>query len=163
MAIHMFDRSRTPGRFRSAPSYSPGATVADAQAEARWQGDRKVGTEHILLALLHDPASEAALGVDLETARAAAAALDRAALRAVGLGDLPDAPPISRPERGWLPLAPSVKAVLVEALEGSGHARRGPQHVLLALLCLERPDPAALLLDELGVDRAAVRGRLAVV
>ena len=161
MALHLFDRFRDPGAYRSAPNYSPGATIADAQAEALRRGDRKVGTEHILLAILHDPSTAAALAVDLDTARAALAALDRGALAAIGLGDLPDAPPITRIDRTWLPISPAAKAVLTEALEESGHARRGPGYVLLALMRLERPDTAAELMDALGTDRAAVRERLA--
>jgi hypothetical protein len=38
--------------------------------------------------------------------------------------------------------------------------RLGIQHVLLALLCLQRPDPAAELLDALKVDRVEARRRL---
>jgi hypothetical protein len=36
----------------------------------------------------------------------------------------------------------------------------GIRHVLLALLALQPPDPAAVLLDRLGVDREVVRYRL---
>jgi hypothetical protein len=38
----------------------------------------------------------------------------------------------------------------------------GPQQVLLTVLELEQPDPAAELIAALGVDRAAVRQRLGV-
>src|SRR5262245_29909452 len=58
------------------------AVVRSALEEARRRGDRRLSTEHLLLALLYDPAAAPAraLGVDLETARAALDALDRAAL-----------------------------------------------------------------------------------
>ena len=154
---------RDPGAYRSAPSYSPGATIADARAEALRRGDRRVGTEHILLAVLYDPTTAAALAVDLEHRANDPGRPDRSALAAVGLGGLPDVPPIMRADRGWLPISPAAKDVMVEALEDSGHARRGPGYVLLALLRLELPDAAAELLDALAVDRAAVHGRLAIV
>ena len=131
----------------------------------RRRGDRRVGTEHILLAVLHDPAIAASVGGrPRHGAARTLAALDRAALAAVGLGDLPDAPPITRPERGWLPISPAAKTVLTESLEESGHAQRGPGYVLLALLRLERPDAAAVAAGRAwGLDRAAVRGRLALL
>ena len=42
-----------------------------ASEEARRQGDRRTGTDHILLALLEDPSVEAVLGVSLQQARQA--------------------------------------------------------------------------------------------
>ncbi|MEV5953577.1 Clp protease N-terminal domain-containing protein [Streptomyces sp. NPDC051987] len=43
------------------------------------------------------------------------------------------------------------------------HSRRiTPAHLLLALLDCERPDPAAELLAELGIDRTAVRIRIRI-
>ena len=61
--------------------------VTSALEEARLRGDRRIGTEHLLLGLLHDPDSVAArtLGIDLATAQEALDALDRAALAAVGI------------------------------------------------------------------------------
>ena len=38
--------------------------------------------------------------------------------------------------------------------------RLGTQHVLLSVLSLQHPDPAADLLDTLGVDRDEVRRRM---
>ena len=47
---------------------SPFATVVTAALEeSRRRGDRRLGTEHLLLGLLHDPDCARALGVDLET------------------------------------------------------------------------------------------------
>ena len=61
--------------------------VTAALEEARHRGDRRLGTEHLLLGVLHarelDPLGE--LGLDLPRARAALAALDVAALAAVGM------------------------------------------------------------------------------
>ena len=61
--------------------------LTSAAEEARRRGDRRLGTDHLLLGLLHDPHSRVAqaLGVDLDSARAASDALDRAALAAVGV------------------------------------------------------------------------------
>ena len=73
---------------------------------------------------------------------------------------VPDAPPVPGRERARLPLTPAAKAVLIGAIKERGRARLGPEHVLLALLLRELPDPAAELLAALGVDRAVVRQRL---
>ncbi|MFD0885532.1 Clp protease N-terminal domain-containing protein, partial [Streptosporangium algeriense] len=52
-----------------AQEKSPFAVVIKAAAEeARQRGDRRIGTEHLLLGLVHDPSSLSAraLGVDRE-------------------------------------------------------------------------------------------------
>jgi ATP-dependent Clp protease ATP-binding subunit ClpA len=137
-----------------------------AAEEARRRGDRRLGTDHLLLGLLHNPSAEAAsaLGVDLASARAAQDALDRAALAAVGihadgLGPIEDvAGPRRRP-----PLTSGARAVFKRALEQARPSRSGrieTRHFLLALLACERPDPAAELLHQLGVDTAVVGDRL---
>src|SRR6266705_657818 len=61
--------------------------LTSAAGEARRRGDRRLGTEHLLLGLLHDAGSPPAraLGVSLEAARAASGDLDLAALAAVGI------------------------------------------------------------------------------
>src|ERR1700691_2102578 len=72
---------------RYGPDYNFGATYYDARDEAVRRGDRTIGTEHLVLALLADPASPAAraLGCALGSARRALDALDREALAAVGV------------------------------------------------------------------------------
>ncbi|MFC6085123.1 Clp protease N-terminal domain-containing protein, partial [Sphaerisporangium aureirubrum] len=78
---------------------SPFVTVVKAALdEARRRGSRRMGTEHLLLGLLRLPASPAAraLGVDLAEARSTLDALDRAALRAIGI-DIRDFPPPGTP------------------------------------------------------------------
>ena len=65
-----------------------------AGEEARRRGDRRTGTDHLLLALLEDPSIEAVLGVSLQQAREALESLDREALGALGLGSGADAPPL---------------------------------------------------------------------
>lgn len=55
--------------------------LTSATEEARRRGDRRLGTDHLLLGLLHDEDSQAAhaLRVSLAAARAASEALDVAA------------------------------------------------------------------------------------
>ena len=140
--------------------------LTSAAEEARRRGDRRLGTEHLLLGLLHQPESPEAqaLGVDLESARATSDALDKAALRAVGvnvanLGE--PSPPVV--ERGLPPLTSGARAVLKAAVGETRHAKTQSietRHFLLALLALEHPDPAAELLQALGVDRSQVIARL---
>lgn len=140
--------------------------LGSAAEEARRRGDRRLGTNHLLLGLLHDPAGEPAraLGVDLESARAADDALDRAALAAVGIDATgltlaTDAAPGGRP-----PLTSGARAVFKRAIDRARPAKTGrieTRHFLLALLDCERPDPAAELLQALGVDPSVVRTRLA--
>src|SRR5689334_3055111 len=65
-----------------------------ASEEARRRGDRRTGTDHVLLALLEDPSIEVVLGVSLQQARQALASLDQEALSALGLGSGTDAPPL---------------------------------------------------------------------
>jgi ATP-dependent Clp protease ATP-binding subunit ClpA len=141
--------------------------LAAAAEEARRRGDRRLGTDHLLLGLLHEEAGEAAnaLGVDLASARAAQDALDRAALAAVGIhanGLGPMEEPGGAGRR--LPLTSGARAVFKRAVEQARPRKRGrigTGHFLLALLACQRPDPAAELLHELGVDPAVVRDRLA--
>jgi ATP-dependent Clp protease ATP-binding subunit ClpA len=140
--------------------------LTSATEEARRRGDRRLGTDHLLLGLLHDEGSPAAkaLGVSLDGARAASDALDVAALAAVGiqiktLGEGPPAPS----GRRLPPLTSGARAVFKRAIDEARPFRSGridTTHFLLALLSLRRPDPAAELLDALGVDPAAVRQRL---
>ena len=63
-------------------------------SEARRRGDRRTGTDHILLALFEDPLIEVVLGVSLQQAHQALESLDHEALGALGLGSGADAPPL---------------------------------------------------------------------
>jgi ATP-dependent Clp protease ATP-binding subunit ClpA len=151
--------------------------LSSAVQEATGRGDRRVGTDHLLLAVLREPDSAAAraLGVDLAAAREAEESLDRAALAAIGVGAPPGlaaagpgAGPGGRPIGGKgalrrLGLSHGARSVLERAVGLARAARAGhieARHFLLALLELQRPDPAAELLTSLGVDRDAVRARL---
>ena len=99
----------------------------------------------------------------LEGARAALDALDREALRAVGV----DLPSMGRPvpilTRRRPPLTSGAREALRRAVLGArGEKARRIQarHLLLGVLARERPDPAAELLGALGVDPARVRDLL---
>jgi ATP-dependent Clp protease ATP-binding subunit ClpA len=143
------------------------AVLIAAADEARRRGDRRLGTAHLLLGLLRDPASEVAraLGIDLTTARAAEAALDGAALAAVGLGvdPLPPASDEAQPGRRVPPLSSGARRVLKRAIDEARPTKTGKiqaRHFLLALLECAPPDPVAELLAALRVEVAAVRARL---
>jgi hypothetical protein len=160
---------------QSADAWNPWSTYIDAREEARRRGDRKVGTEHLILGLLTEPVVAQALGCDLQTARDALDAMDHEALAAVGIGPALNAPPIPIDEpikrsaraafkaalRDRLPMTPTAKTAMEEAYKQTrrGHLN-GPQQVLLTVLELEPPDPAAELIAALGVDRAGARQRL---
>jgi hypothetical protein len=158
----------------SAIAYHPWTTYAAAREEARIRGDRRVGTDHLLLGLLRDPEIEEVLQVTLESAREALNSLDRAALASIGVVAEFKAPPSAdralpkRPTvkelwkvRDRLRLTPAAKAALQEA---GRPMRRGKhitaQQVLLALMENRPPDSAATLFGALGVDVVAVRKRL---
>ena len=147
-----------------------------AEGEARRRGDRRTGTEHLVLALLEDPLVEGALGVNLDQARRGLESLDREALGALGLESDIDAPPlpmrtvpvkpgfrdVARKDR--LRMTPAAKKVLERA--SKSNRRRlyvTAEQLLDQILALRPPDPAAVLLGALGVDGSEVRRRLEAV
>ncbi|MFJ9832817.1 Clp protease N-terminal domain-containing protein [Streptomyces sp. NPDC101169] len=139
------------------------AAVASALEEATLRGDRRIGTEHLLLGVLHEPGAARAFGADLDAARAALDALDRTALAVVGI----DVQGIERPpipaSRKRTPFTSNARAVLPRALvetRKAGSRRIAPEHLLLALIDSEQPDPVAELMAQLDIDRALVRERV---
>jgi ATP-dependent Clp protease ATP-binding subunit ClpA len=147
-----------------------------ASEEARRRGDRRTGTDHLLLALLEDPSIEVALGVSLQQARQAHESLDQEALSALGMGSSTDAPPLpmravpKKPRirdianKDRLRMTPAAKKVLEEA--SKPNRRRlyvTAQQVLAQILTLQPPDPAAVLLGALGVNTPEVRRGLDAV
>jgi hypothetical protein len=87
------------------------------------------------------------------------------ALAAVGIdaGGLGPIQEVGRSRR-LPPLTSGARAVFKRAIEGARPSKSGrieTRYFLLALLECKRPDPAAELLHELGVDPATVRRRLA--
>jgi ATP-dependent Clp protease ATP-binding subunit ClpA len=140
------------------------SVVSGAADEARKRGDRRIGTEHLLLALLNERAGADLLGITAETARAAADELDRQSLDAIGV-DVGDFRPTGTPGAGKRPpFSSGARQVLSRtvALAASAKARRiDTRHLLLALLERDRPDPVAALIAALGIDASATRARLA--
>ncbi len=149
------------------------AMYLQASEEARRRGDRRTGTDHLLLALLEDPSIEAVLGVSLQQARHALESLDHEALAALGLGSGTDAPPLpmravpKKPrlrdvaQRDRLRMAPAAKKVLEDAVKPNRRKTQvTAQQVLAQILMLQPPDPAAVLLGALGVHTSEVRRRL---
>lgn len=146
-----------------------------ASEEARRQGDRRTGTDHLLLALFDDPSIEALLGVNLQQAREALDSLDREALAAVGLGPGADAPSLPMraipktprlrdvAKRDRFRMTPAAKKVLEQAYKPKGHRRLRVSglEVLAQILALQPPDPAAVLLRALGVNTSDALNELA--
>jgi len=138
---------------------SPFATaVSAALDESRRRGDRRLGTEHLLLGLLHAEDAVRALGVGLDDARAALDRLDRAALGALGIDVEGLRPPAVAVKRG--PLTPGALTSAARAAINEVTKKREPLDLLRVLLRRTRPDPAADLLDALEVDRESVLRRL---
>src|SRR6476620_9528393 len=123
--------------------------VVLAQEEARMLSHNYIGTEHILLGLIHEGEGVAAtalerLGISLEAVRAQVEAI---------LGQGQQAP------SGHIPFAPRAKKVLElsrrEALQ-LGHNYIGTEHILLGLI-REGEGVAAQVLVKLGADLSRVR------
>jgi len=149
------------------------ALCLQAGEEARRRGDRRIGTDHLLLALCEDPLIEEVLGVSLEQARQALASLDHDALGTLGLESAADAPPLpmravpKRPrirdvaQKDRLRLTPAAKKVLEKASKPNRRRLKvTAQQVLAQILTLQSPDPAAALLGALGLNTSAVLRRL---
>jgi len=138
--------------------------ITSSADEAARRGDRRIGTEHLLLGILHDPAIVRVLGTDLGRARAELAGSDARALAAIGIdvGEFRPPETTSRPRR--TAFSSGARAVIPRALSlaTQERARRiSTAHLLLALLDGEEPDAAAALLAGLKVDPVEVRRRLA--
>jgi ATP-dependent Clp protease ATP-binding subunit ClpA len=161
-------------------SASAKAAVSAAVEEAGRRGDPRVGTEHLLLGLLHDPDSPAtrSMGVDLSTARQALDSMDNDALAAVGVDvhaehadhadhaendDAKGLPRLPARSAGRRPFTRGAGAALRRTLaeaQARKTRRLEPAHLLLALLDGGPRDPATELLGRLSVDATAVRSRL---
>ena len=152
------------------------AIYLQASEEARRRGDRRTGTDHVLLALLEQPSIEVVLGVSLQQARQALESLDQEALGALGLGsgtDVPTLPMRAVPkkprlrdvaQKDRLRMTPAAKKVLEEASKSNRRRLQVTgQQVLAQILTLQPPDPAAVLLGALGVNTSAVQRRLDAV
>jgi ATP-dependent Clp protease ATP-binding subunit ClpC len=124
--------------------------VVLAQEEARMLEHNYIGTEHVLLGLIHEGEGVAAkalraLDVDLDTLRREVEAL-------VGRGQQP------MPGQ-HIPFTPQAKKVLELALRESvqlGHDYIGTEHLLLGLV-REGEGPAAQVLQQRGIELNMVR------
>lgn len=138
--------------------------VEDARHEAARRGDRRLGTDHLLLALLHEDELARAVGVDAASAAEAANQLDRDALTAIGLDLGTFRPTAHAAASKRVPLTAGAKETLQQTLVSAAAEKARAvtsRHILLALLDRREPDSAAALLAALAVDRAAVRESLA--
>ena len=123
--------------------------VVLAQSEARMLNHSYIGTEHMLLGLIHEGQGVAAkalesLGLSLETVRQQVEEI---------IGEGQSAP------TGHIPFTPRAKKVLELALRESrqlGHNYIGTEHILLGVV-REGEGVAAQILHKLGADRARVR------
>ena len=93
-----------------------------AGEEARRRGDRRIGTDHVLLGLFEDPAIEVVLGVTLQHARQGLESLDQEALGALGIGSGTDAPTL--PTRA-VSKKPTIRNVMKK--DRSPHDARGKE------------------------------------
>jgi ATP-dependent Clp protease ATP-binding subunit ClpA len=126
--------------------------VVLAQEEARLLNHNYVGTEHLLLGLIHEAEGVAAkalelLGIRLEVVRAQVEQI-------VGRGQ--------RAPTGHIPFTPRAKKVLELSLREAkqlGHNYIGTEHILLGLI-REGEGVAAHVLVKLGADLSRARGQV---
>ncbi len=124
--------------------------VVLAQEEARLLGHNYIGTEHLLLGLIHEGEGLAAQA--LESFSVSLAAAREQVVEVIGA-------PGSAVSNGHIPFTPEAKAVLERSVDEARHLDHnyiGTEHLLLGLL-RERHGVAADVLAGLGVDGAAVR------
>lgn len=123
--------------------------VVLAQEEARMLNHNYIGTEHILLGLIHEGEGVAAkalesMGISLEAVRQQVQEI---------IGEGPQAP------TGHIPFTPRAKKVLELSLREAlqlGHNYIGTEHILLGLI-REGDGVAAQVLTKLGADLGRVR------
>jgi ATP-dependent Clp protease ATP-binding subunit ClpA len=124
--------------------------VVLAQDEARMLNHNYIGTEHILLGLIHEGEGLAAkalesLGISLQAVR-------QQVEQIIGQGE-------SAPAAGHIPFTPRAKKVLELSLREAmqlGHNYLGTEHILLGLI-REGEGVAAQVLVKLGADLSRVR------
>lgn len=137
--------------------------VGYAMEEARSRGDKRLGTEHLLLGALHESGPSAVMGVSLEDAHNAAARLDASALKSVGL-ETKNLKRAVMPTTGRKPPfssgAKEVMANMVKQAVDQKSRQITTSNLLVALLDREEHDPVSALLEELKVDKSTVRARL---
>jgi ATP-dependent Clp protease ATP-binding subunit ClpA len=138
----MFERFTDPAR----------RVVVLAQEEARLLNHNYVGTEHLLLGLIHEGQGVAAKALELLGIRLAAVRVQVEEI--IGQGQM--AP------TGHIPFTPRAKKVLELSLREAkqlGHNYIGTEHILLGLL-REGEGVAAHVLVKLGADLSRARGQV---
>lgn len=157
---------------RDSELYHPWMTYIGACEEARRRGDRRVGTDHLLLGLLRDPVMESALGASHEEVRLALTNIDNEALASIGVPEsmnspllaehaLPQRPNVLDVWKGHMKMTPSAKNAIKQFRTLMRHHQTAkPQQLLLWLLDNRSPDPVAVLLERLKIDTVALRQRL---
>ena len=123
--------------------------VVLAQEEARMLNHAHIGTEHLLLGLVHEGQGVAARA--LEALGISLAEVRREVEEIIGRGE--------RPPSGHIPFTPRAKKVLELSLRESnqlGHQYIGTEHILLGLL-REGEGVAAQVLVKMGTDLNRVR------
>jgi ClpA/ClpB-like protein/UvrB/UvrC motif-containing protein len=126
--------------------------VVLAQEEARMLNHAHIGTEHLLLGLVHEGQGVAARA--LESLNISLSALRREVEEIIGRGE--------QPPSGHIPFTPQAKQVLELSLRESnqlGHSYIGTEHILLGLL-REGEGVAAQVLVKMGTDLNRVRQRV---
>jgi ATP-dependent Clp protease ATP-binding subunit ClpC len=126
--------------------------VVLAQEEARMLNHNYIGTEHILLGLIHEGEGVAAKA--LESLGVSQEAVRRQVEEIIGQGE--------RAPSGHIPFTPRAKKVLELALREAlqlGHNYIGTEHILLGLIH-EGEGVAAQVLVKLGADLDRVRQRV---
>lgn len=125
--------------------------VVDAQEQARSLDHGWVGTEHLLLALVADPAAPVAVAIGVDHA----AVVDSVVAY---LGEDPS----RKATKGHIPFTPRAKKVLELGLREAirfGQKDIGAAHIALGIV-REGDGMAARALTELGVDLGSLRTRL---
>ncbi len=123
--------------------------VVLAQSEARMLNHNYIGTEHLLLGLIHEGEGVAARA--LEQLDISLAAVQQRVEEVIGRGD--------QPPTGHIPFTPRAKKVLELSLREAlriGHNYIGTEHLLLGLI-REGEGVAAQVLRQLGADLERVR------
>ncbi|WP_425956499.1 Clp protease N-terminal domain-containing protein [Xylanimonas sp. McL0601] len=126
--------------------------VFGAIAEAGRRGDRRVGTDHLVIAALTTPSAAEVVGASADDARRAADDLDRGALAAIGVDAAAFGPLGPAVGADRLPFTAGTKTVLRRALAltvADRSRRLEAKHLVQALLERRAPDPAAELLARL--------------
>ena len=126
--------------------------VVLAQEEARMLNHNYIGTEHILLGLIHEGEGVAAKA--LESLGISQEAVRQQVEEIIGQGQ--------HASSGHIPFTPRAKKVLELSLREAlqlGHDYIGTEHILLGLIC-EGEGVAAQVLVKLGADLNRVRQRV---